>query len=559
MFRNLSIKIKLFMGFALVSLLLVSVGFIEFLTINGMRSDMQDIVKSSTYMKAVMEMKYSVAGNLEAVKDMLMASDQEAIEAANEKAQKFYMDFEFYAEALLTGSKKDGYTIYPVEDDEMRKQVTKNIEFYKTTINPRVKKIYDTKLESADGNVLSLAIALNNLEKAKAELNMSSTALLQGLGSLEQLVKTNISQEKLKSIGSAEKTSLLSLLGLVVSLLIATVIAFFINKDITEPLTKCVAFARAIADGDLTQTLDIDRGDATGMLASTLNMMAGNLREIVDALAHSTDVLAASSEQLSATIRELVTGSSMQAQQTEQSATSMTEMAQTIMEVAKNAGDVADSAEDTIKTAEEGNRKVTETVEGIRNIADTVHKSSQTVEELGSSSQEIGNIVNTINEIADQTNLLALNAAIEAARAGEQGRGFAVVADEVRKLAERTAKATKEIGGMILHIQQSTSDSVESMQSGKEGVDNGIKLAEEAMEALLHIVESANQSADMVRRIASATEEQSSAVEEVSVTIDEIASVTQQSKRSAEQLAQSVEELSKVAIETNSLVQWFQV
>lgn len=79
---------------------------------------------------------------------------------------------------------------------------------------------------------------------------------------------------------------------------------------------------------------------------------------------------------------------------------------------------------------------------------------------------EIGGIVQLIKEIADQTNLLALNAAIEAARAGEAGRGFTVVADEVRKLAERTARATAEIGERVTDIQQETGTALAIMQDG---------------------------------------------------------------------------------------------
>ena len=114
----------------------------------------------------------------------------------------------------------------------------------------------------------------------------------------------------------------------------------------------------------------------------------------------------------------------------------------------------------------------TEIASNLHQLAQDSAKTAHEVESLSLQADKIGSIVQLIHEIADQTNLLALNAAIEAARAGESGRGFAVVADEVRKLAERTSKATKDIGSLVSDIRHNSTMAKEAMEVLSSSADD---------------------------------------------------------------------------------------
>lgn len=164
-----------------------------------------------------------------------------------------------------------------------------------------------------------------------------------------------------------------------------------------------------------------------------------------------------------------------------------------------------------------------------------------------------------IKDIADQTNPLALNAAIEAARAGEQGKGFAVVADKVRKLAEKTTKATTEIGGMIKTIQEETNGAVSAMDESLQKVGTGVALSKEAGNALLNRVDSVNSLQSMVQQIASATEEMSTVSEQISGDIDVVANVSKETAPASDQIAQASQDLAGLSMDLKGIVSQFRL
>jgi methyl-accepting chemotaxis protein len=188
-----------------------------------------------------------------------------------------------------------------------------------------------------------------------------------------------------------------------------------------------------------------------------------------------------------------------------------------------------------------------------------VQESALTVESLGQRSDQIGAIIGTIEDIADQTNLLALNAAIEAARAGEQGRGFAVVADEVRALAERTTRATKEIGEMIKAIQKETKGAVTAMEQGVREVEAGTTEAARSGEALRDILVQVNDVTMQVNQIATAAEEQTATTSEISSNMQQITDVVRQTSQGASESATAAAQLNGNAEELQRLVRQFKL
>ncbi|WP_447968324.1 methyl-accepting chemotaxis protein [Nitrospira sp. M1] len=335
----------------------------------------------------------------------------------------------------------------------------------------------------------------------------------------------------------------------------------FLQKFVLRPLHSLTLLSKDIAQGqgDLTKRVPVVSHDEIGELGRYFNLCIEKIQRSMGMVSEATRRIVVSATELSTTSNELSQSSEGQNSRMVQSTSAVEEMTMTASEVARNSTEAARLAKDTSETARTGHEVMMETVAGMEQVSEAVGQSSTIIVTLGKSSDQIGDIVRVIEDIADQTNLLALNAAIEAARAGEQGRGFAVVADEVRKLAERTTKATKEIGDMIRQIQHDTKSAVASMEDGTQRVLGGVELANKTGEALEKIQSMVDQTTDMIQQIADAAEEQSSATRQIATDLETVAQSSKEASGGVTESAKASHDLRVLATELQSLINTFRI
>lgn len=371
--------------------------------------------------------------------------------------------------------------------------------------------------------------------------------------------KMHVKEKEIKLIEQRMGRALLTLT--LAAIVFAILVTFLIRQSIVTPIHTMNTMLDDIAsgEGDLTKRLDVSSTDEVGQMGVSFNTFIEKLHDIISQVAQSTVQVAAAAGQLYSSSVQMATGAEEVAAQSGTVATASEEMAATSTEIAQNCTFAAEGAKQANGSAMTGAAVVETTVDVMGRIAERVRESAQTVESLGERSDQIGAIIGTIEDIADQTNLLALNAAIEAARAGEQGRGFAVVADEVRALAERTTKATREIGTMIKAIQGETKGAVTAMEDGVREVEKGTAEAARSGAAIQDILNQINAVSMQVNQIATAAEEQTATTGEISNNMQQITEVVYETAKGAQESAAAASQLASLAEGLHRLVGQFRL
>jgi methyl-accepting chemotaxis protein len=338
-------------------------------------------------------------------------------------------------------------------------------------------------------------------------------------------------------------------------------ILYFTTNSIIKVIQTITHRLQDIAqgEGDLTRRIDYNKHDEMGELVKWFNLFVEKIQKLMQTVTSVANQVKVASNEISTASEELASGSEEQQSQLSEIATSIEEMSAMILETSRNTNETQNNAQQADKAALEGSNTVAETISGIDNVVQITQSAVHQIAKLEERSREIGEVIQVIDDIADQTNLLALNANIEAARAGEAGRGFAVVADEVRKLAERTVRATAEIGEKIKQIQTEVTSSVEAMNQVANISGDSQKIAAKARTALDNIRNLVSNVTQAVTQIATATDQQSSGAEEISKNIESVSSVAKQAAARAQELASSAEELDHEIKNLKDLIGQFKV
>ncbi|WP_224247926.1 methyl-accepting chemotaxis protein [Hyalangium gracile] len=292
--------------------------------------------------------------------------------------------------------------------------------------------------------------------------------------------------------------------------LVGLVLAFFIGRAITEPVSRMTRAAQDVAKGDVSRS-ELDVTQAAGevkMMAQSFSEMLGTLRGTVAELVSRTEQLSSASRGLTGASADQEHVISQQAAYAQQIAATFEELSRTAEQISSSTEVVESSARRTHEAVAEAMAVVAQVVAGINDIRIESKGVADAIVGLNQDLQQVSKIAQVINQVAERSDLLALNAALEGTKAGEVGRGFSLVAAEMRKLAENVSGSARDIARIVEKVQDSGEEAATKARVGMATSDRGVEVAEQASSVFERIVELARGTSEAARQITIATRQQ---------------------------------------------------
>ena len=392
-------------------------------------------------------------------------------------------------------------------------------------------KQWNTQLDSAVSAIEEGDFSAQTMQSFLLAGRNEAGQVLQAVTDFQRYQVEQASQAAALAEQRYELGLLLFALIVLVGAVPATVFMVLAMRRMMRGFALANSTATRIAQGDLTQVIEVQGQDEISHLVGHMQTMQRHLAHLVSSIYQSTYTLVEVSQRVANGAALLSERTDQQASSLQETSAATEELNSTVHQNAANAAQAEKSAQAAAAVAHQGGAAVGQVV--------------HTMQAIHASAEKIAAIVNIIDDIAFQTNILALNAAVEAARAGEQGRGFAVVAAEVRALAQRSSAAANEVKDLI----ESSARIVE--EGNHQVVDAGARMQE--------IVSNNEQINVLIQEIATASQEQSIGLNQINQAITLMDETTHQNVTLVEDTVAAAQALQEQVDELRRYVAAFTV
>ena len=511
----MKIRTKILLPSLVAVAIMLVIGFVSFLGLRGAQGALENVASKGMQHNFILTHARSefLEANVGAYR--LFATMANFDEARIKKETALVLGHADKAIQLLQDMQKRD----DLEDDEKKSLAE---------LNEPLAKYRKTVAQAIDMAESDTGLGTGMMQAADKRFVEINTRLDQFIGEQEKEASGLIAA----ATAGATKAIVTDAVLFVVGLIVAVSVSLLLSGKIVAPLQAAIQTAQAVADGNLTNRIDVRGDDEAGDLLRALDAMQTALHKLVGQIVSNARETASSSSQMAGALNTINASVSGQNAATSAVAAAVEQMSVSINNINDHARQSLAANQTSAQLATQGVSVIQGAFDEMLGIATTIKTAAKVVEQVGQQSHEISSIVRVIREVADQTNLLALNAAIEAARAGEAGRGFAVVADEVRKLAEKTTSSAEDITRMIDAMQHSSNQAVSNIQHVVEQVEVTASQAGSARDSIQQIHASANASEGNAHEISTALGEQSETSHMIARQIEGITRMSEENAQS---------------------------